>query len=193
MYFGTMEKLGYAKRDLLVKRVKSARKSQEEAKQQFKTALERFSEVVKLSDTELSAKYAKLKAEYDRSETKAGEVRDRIADVEDVANALFKEWKAELKQYSSKDLRAASERKYDATRARYEQYIDAMKRAEQKIGPVLTSLHDRVLFLKHNLNAQAIASLQTELTSVQTNTASLVREMEAAIREADAFLQTIAE
>ena len=193
LYYGTMEKFGVAKRDILVDRVQEARESQKEAKDQFKTALQRFSEVVKVQPSELSAKYDRLKSECDRSEAKANEVHDRIGAVEKVAGALFSEWKEELKQYSNRSLREASERKLTETRRRYDQYLAAMKRAESKIAPVLAALKDQVLFLKHNLNAQAVASLQAELTSVETNTQALVRDMDAAIREADAFLQTMAE
>ena len=39
------------------------------------------------------------------------------------------------------------------TRARYDQMIGAMKRAEGKLEPALQPLRDQVLFLKHNLNA----------------------------------------
>ncbi|HEX9831034.1 MAG TPA: DUF2959 family protein, partial [Thermodesulfobacteriota bacterium] len=63
------------------------------------------------------------------------------------------------------------------------------KRAEKKIDPVLSVFRDQVLFLKHNLNAQAIASLQDELVSIETDVDSLIREMEASIREADAFIK----
>ena len=66
--------------------------------------------------------------------------------------------------------------------------MTAMHRAEAKIEPVLTPLRDQVLFLKHNLNAQAIASLQSELGRVEGDVSALIREMEAAIREADAFI-----
>ena len=66
--------------------------------------------------------------------------------------------------------------------------IQAMKRAEAKLEPVLVPLRDHVLFLKHNLNAKAIAGLGEELVSVQTNVDKLVREMENAIAHADAFL-----
>ena len=45
-YYGTMEKLGYHKRDLMVNRVESARDAQEEAKEEFELALEKFSSVL---------------------------------------------------------------------------------------------------------------------------------------------------
>jgi len=60
-----------------------------------------------------------------------------------------------------------------------------------KIDPVLTAFRDQVLFLKHNLNARALAALQNELDAIQTDVASLIREMEASIAEANAFIDAM--
>ena len=192
VYYKTMETFGKHKRDILVDRVGDARDAQEGAKQQFQTALEKFSSVVNVPSSDLQNKYNQLKSELDRSETKANAVHTRIADVEDVAKALFSEWKSELKQYSSQDLRRSSEQKLVQTEARYNQLIRAMKQAERRIDPILAAFRDQVLFLKHNLNAQAIASLQGELVSIETNVALLIKEMDTSIAEANAFINSMA-
>ena len=127
------------------------------------------------------------------SESKASAVTDRIAAVEDVAARLFDEWEGELDDYSSERLRASSEQKLRQTRSRYTQLIGAMKRAEGKIEPVLKVFRDNVLYLKHNLNAQAIASLKDELVAVETNIADLVREMEASVAEANEFISVVSD
>jgi hypothetical protein len=191
-YYGTMEKLGYPKRDLMVNRVESARDAQQDAKEEFETALEKFKSVLNFEGGALEEKYDQLKAAYDRSDARADTVRDRIESVEDVADALFEEWEAELDQYSSSSLRRSSARKLQQTKQQYAQLISAMKRAEKKMDPVLAAFHDQVLFLKHNLNAKAIASLQTELVSVQTEIDALIREMNASIKEANAFIGAMA-
>lgn len=191
VYYNAMEKVGIHKRDILVDRVVAARDSQEEAKEEFASALERFSSVVGFHGGDLEEKYKELKAELERMEDKAEEVHDRIAAVEDVADALFDEWESELDQYSSASLRRASEQKLRETRRRYSQLIRAMKRAEAKIEPVLRPLRDQVLFLKHNLNARAIASLKTELGRIETDVSSLIKDMERSIREADSFIKTL--
>lgn len=190
-YFAAMEQLGYHKRDLLVTRVKDARDSQEDAKEQFKSALEKFSAVLHFDGGELEDKYKQLKSELERSESTASQVHSRIASVEDVSEALFREWEAELAQYNNENLRRDSARQLNAARKRYAPLIRSMKRAEAKIEPVLSACRDQVLYLKHNLNARAIASLQGELTSIETNIDALIREMEAAILEADAFIKAI--
>lgn len=187
-YYKTMEMFGKHKRDLLVSRVADARDAQTEAKEQFASALERFNAVVTQDGGKLQEKYDKLKADLDRSESKATAVRKRIADVESVAKDLFDEWKAELKQYKDASLRRASEKKLQETRERYDVLIAAMKRAEARIEPVLVVFRDQVLFLKHNLNAQAVASLKGELANVEADVGGLIKAMEASIAEANAFL-----
>ena len=191
VYYDTMEKFGYQKRDILVDRVEDARDTQQEAKDQFQSALEHFSTVVNFRGGELEEKYNKLNGELKQCESKAGAVSNRIAAVEDVAEALFAEWKEELAQYTNANLRRSSQRKLDQTRKRYGQLIGAMKRAEVKIDPFLAAFRDQVLFLKHNLNAQAIASLHQEMVSVEADIASLIKEMEASIAEADGFIKAM--
>jgi hypothetical protein len=187
-----MEKMGYHKRDLMVSDVEKARDAQQEAKEQFKSALNRFTKTLNIQGGELQEKYDILNTEYERSEAKAKSVRERIASVEDVSEALFEEWAAELKEYSSDALRRSSQKKLTQTRTQYAQLIKAMKRAESKMEPVLVKFKDQVLFLKHNLNAQTIASLKNELISVEGNIASLIKELNASIQEADAFIAAMA-
>ena len=191
MYYAGMEKMGYHKRDLMVSDVEKARDAQQEAKDQFSSALDRFTTVLNIKGGELQDKYNTLNAEYERSEAKAQAVHDRIASVEDVSQALFSEWEDELKEYSSANLRKSSQAKLTQTRRQYAQLIKAMKRAESKMPPVLAKFKDQVLFLKHNLNAQAIASLKSELGSVESNIKILIKEMESSIKQADAFISSM--
>jgi ElaB/YqjD/DUF883 family membrane-anchored ribosome-binding protein len=191
MKYDALEKLGWHKRDLLVSRVESARDEQEEAKEQFQTALERFTEVVGFEGGDLQSGYNKLQKELDRCEDRAEDVRDRIDSIEDVSEALFVEWEQELAQFTSEDLRRRSEEQLEQTRGRYGQLIRTMQRAEQKMQPVLGAFRDHVLFLKHNLNAQAVASLQGEALSLESDISDLIREMEIAIAEADSFIESM--
>ena len=191
VYYGTMEKMGVHKRDIMVDRVKAARDTQNEAKTQFLTAMDQFKSVVNFQGGDLEREYNKLNATLQKSEAKAAEVRSRIQAVEDVAAALFGEWRAEIKQYASDTLRKSSQRKYDATKEKYAELIEAMQKAESKLDPALVPLRDQVLFMKHNLNAKAIAGLSDELLSVQMNVDTLVRDIESSIAQADAFIASL--
>jgi len=189
MYYKTMKKFGVEKRDILVKRVLDARKSQVDAKEEFKTALDKFRDLVDVEGGELEKKYNTLNHELERSEDRANEVHDRVQAVRQVSKDLFNEWQSELGKYSDRSLRRESERELRETKARAETLIAAMERAEERITPVLKPMRDRVLFLKHNLNARAIGSLNRELVTVSANVDSLVAELERSIKEADDFIK----
>ena len=185
------ERLGYAKREQLVDGVQKARDAQEDAKEQFTSALEEFIAVTQVEAGELEATYARLNAAYESSKKRADKVRGRITSVERVANALFKEWEAELNEYSSETLRASSRQQLDATRMQYNDLLRAMKKAESTMDPVLEAFADQVLFLKHNLNARAIASLEGTVGKLEAEIESLIRDMEASIAEANAFIDSM--
>jgi hypothetical protein len=182
------EKLGIPKRDQLVSKVEATRDSQEAAKEQFESALAEFIAVTGVEGGELEAKYKKLNSEYQRAEDRAQVVRSRITETDRVASALFSEWKAELAQYKDPALRRTSEDQLRETQSRYADLIGAMKSAAAKMAPVLARFHDQVLFLKHNLNARAVAGLRTNVAQMQGDVERLVRDMEASIAEANSFI-----
>ena len=184
------EQFGIAKREQLVDRVEEARDSQNAAKEQFDSALQEFLSVTGQTGKggELEARYNRFKKEYERCDSRAKAVSERIASVEYVATKLFREWEAEIGQYQSANLKASSQRMLDDTKVRYEQLLSAMKSAESKMKPVLAAFKDQELFLKHNLNAQAIASLQGTATEISNDVSQLIREMEASINEANEFI-----
>ncbi len=183
------ESLGIAKREQLVSEVKDARNAQQQAKDQFSSTLDEFKAITGYTGGDLERRYNRLKDQADRSKARAGAVTAKIESIERIANAMFREWDQELAQYSSETLRAASAEQLSVTRQRYRQLMEAMKTAEASMKPVLTAFDDQILFLKHNLNARAIASLQTTVTELETEISQLIAEMNASIDEANAFIQ----
>jgi hypothetical protein len=140
---------------------------------------------------DLQKKYDDMNRDFQRSETRAKEVRERIAAVEDVAEALFREWKAELGQYTNPTLRSDSQRQLDATRKRYDSLLTLMKRAADRMNPVLATFRDQVLYLKHNLNARALAALDSTNRTLEADISRLITDMETSIREAEVFIKDL--
>ena len=190
-YYGAMEKVGVHKRDIMVNRVESAQEAQTDAKEQFESALAEFRSIVQIKDQDLAQRYDRLNDEYEDSKDAAKSVTDRIDAVEDVSEALFDEWEEEIELYSSANLKRQSATKLSQTRRQYQGLIRAMRSAEARMEPVLQAFQDQVLFLKHNLNARAIDSLQGELGSIETDVAQLIREMERSIAESEAFISSL--
>jgi ElaB/YqjD/DUF883 family membrane-anchored ribosome-binding protein len=187
-YYSVLESVGVEKREILAKRVTSAKESQEDAQKQFKDALEKFQAVTGHHGGELEDRYDDLKTSYKRSEERAQEVSDRIDAVEQVANDLLDEWKGELDKYEDRSLRRRSETRLHETRTEVDRLLHAMHAAERSLDPVLHKLEDRVLYVKHNLNAAALAGLEEDVPDLQRDVDRLVKEMQASIAEADRFI-----
>lgn len=188
MYYGALEQVGIEKRDVLVDRVDDGRDAQADAQKVFRNALERYRSVVAVDGGNLEKKYNKLAASHKRMESESKAVRGRIQDIRDVGKALFREWEAELGQYSNPSLRAQSKEQYELTLARYKTVLGAMDRAAERMDPVLAIYGDQVLFLKHNLNARAVAALEVERANIETRVETLLLEMDLAIAEASEFI-----
>jgi hypothetical protein len=191
VYYAAYEKVGVYKRDLLKKRVIEARDDQKEAQVQFKDALTRLKEITKFGGGEAEKAFNSLKSEYDACVKRADAVHKRIREVETVSTDLFAEWEKENDQISTPSLRDTSRKQLLDTKQRYAQMHTALVSAEQTMPPVLQKFNDYVLYLKHNLNAQAIASLNGEASSIQTEIGHLLESMNQSIARADEFVKTM--
>ena len=190
-YYAAWEKMGVEKRDILVDRVEDAKESQENAQQQFSSALDEFSQLINFDGGELKSIYEQLKDRFEASEDSAASVTGQIDKVESVAEALFDEWEKELEKYTNKALKRDSQRKLKDTQRRYQSLLNAMRKAESKMDPVLSALRDNVLYLKHNLNASAIGALQGEFNGVKKEINQLISEMNKAIAESNSFISSM--
>ncbi|MHA2939391.1 DUF2959 domain-containing protein [Vibrio sp. RC27] len=190
-YYSALEQVGVHKRDIMVDRVEEAKDSQQDAQEEFSSALEALSSLTQFDGGDLEAMYNQINDKYEDSESAAEEVSERISAIEDVSEALFEEWEEELELYTNTKLRRNSEVKLKETKSSYQTMLKAMKKAEAKMEPVLNTLRDNTLYLKHNLNASAVTSLQGEFSSLEKDISFAIKEMEAAIAESDKFLSKL--
>ena len=191
IYYNAMEKIGKEKRDILVQRIVDSKKDQAEAAKQFKTTLEAFQEVTGFDGGNLEKTYKKLNGEFEDAESRANKLSDRIKSIDQVSGDLFKEWGQELSTIKDTTLHTRSQKLLRDTRLRNQQYLQRMRQTERKMLPVLQAFRDQVLFLKHNLNANAIGSLKTNATKMDGDVDLLIADIEGSIKEADAFIQTL--
>ena len=191
VYYGVMESMGYEKRDILVERIQEGKESQEEAKKQFQSALEQFKALTNYSGGTLEKQYEDLKTQLERSKARAESVHSRVRSIEKVAKDLFAEWDSEIPKINDPKLQEDSKRLRMETEDRYNKMHAAMAKAETSMQPVVDKFEGHVLYLKHQLNAQAIASLQGKLQEIETDVGDLIRDMEKSIAEADEFMNGI--
>ena len=180
-------------RELLVDRVEDARDSQRDAAEQFRDALTEFKAVVKLPESDLERQYNRLNSAHKRSQAAADDIGKRIDRVVNASNKLLDEWRAELEQYNDPELRRLAEVQFAQTREHSARLIASMRQIKDRMQPVLASFQDQVLYLKHNLNMSAIATLDGEATIIESDDDLLIADMNRAIAEADSFIAVILE
>lgn len=193
-YYQSRESLlGHHKRDIVVLQVDQACESLKDSRDQFVDALEKFKRVARHDDSPLEVRYQQLKKRYDICRSKADQVGCRIRAIEEVSEALFSEWEAELELYSNRSLRARSQQQLKKSRQQYSRLLKALQIAESRMHPVLAAFQDQVLFLKHNLNAHAIAALRHEFFEMGVDISKLIDVMEKTIAEASQFVSILVE
>lgn len=190
-YLGRTSLLGHHKRDIIVIHVDQTCNSLKSTRDQFQNALQQFKHIVNIEETSLDHHYLLLKRQYEFCQAKADYVSSRIAIIEEVSASLFDEWNEELKQYSNRVLRTKSRQQLKTSKQRYSRLIKTLRKAESRIPPVLSVFKDQVLFLKHNLNAKAIAALQHEFIEIGNDISQLIEVMEITINEASQFVSTL--
>jgi len=188
-YYAVWEKLGKEKRHLLRDNVRKATEEQKEASEQFKDTLTRMKELYGFEGGDLEKIYKNLQTDFNESEARADAVRERVVQVERIAGDLFEEWQREIAQITSRTLRSQSSQTLRLSKQRYARLAAAMKKAEARMDPVLDQFRDNVLYLKHNLNAQAVGALRQEAGKIEVEVDSLITDMRASIQEAETFLK----
>jgi hypothetical protein len=192
-YYSARESLGEHKREIVVYQVEKACASLQETRDEFEDALERFKHLIYVNESGLEHKYNLLNRQYQFCRSKSDAVSYRIRAIQEVSEALFVEWESELNEYSNRALRSSSKQQLKAARQNYSRLIKSMQRAESKIQPVLAAFKDQVLYLKHNLNARAIAALQHEFIEISLEISQLIQAMEQTIAEASLFVTALVE
>lgn len=188
-YYAVWEKLGKEKRHLLRNEVQKAHNDQEKATEEFKDVLTRVKEIYGFEGGELEKFYRKLQADYEACVDRAEIIDGRIANVEQISSDLFEEWSNEINEISNPRFRSKSLQSLKETERRYARLDRAMKRARSRMDPVLRQLKDYVLYLKHNLNAQAIGALGQEVGDIEKDVNSLIADIDRSIQESEDFLK----
>jgi hypothetical protein len=191
IYYASMEKLGKEKRDILVKRLIEGKKDQDEAKKQIQTTLEAFQKLTGFSGGDLEKVYNKLNDELKDSKDCANDLSNRINSIDQVAKDMFSEWTREIAGMRDAQLKNSSRRLLRDSERQHQQLMRKMRQVEERMKPVIRTFEDRVLFLKHNLNARAIRSLKQTHLEIDRDVTALVSQIDESIAEADAFIGTL--
>ncbi|MEM6393500.1 MAG: DUF2959 family protein [Planctomycetota bacterium] len=191
LYYRAQSALGNEKRDLLVASIEDVRDEQQEAKEEFSSALDRLLALTGGEITDLRQAYDRLRADYEDAADAAADVRGEIAEVKRVAGDLFVEWEGRIEENTDAEQRGIMKRQLSDSQQRYATLESKMDAAAARMAPVLEAFSNQVIFLESSLNAQAIASLEGKAVQIESDVAALIEQMNASIAEADAFIASM--
>ena len=189
--YKTYELVGIEKRDLFKREINNVKDEQEDSKEAFSDALEKLQHFYSFDGGKIEKEYKKLKSSYENSQSEAKDLSESITKLDTVAQDLFKEWKNEIGTMENANLKKDSSKKLKETQDKYASLHKKLKNSEKKMSPILSKLKDQVTYLKHNLNASAIAGLKSEGDRIEADMGKLIQEMKEASREADDFISTL--
>jgi hypothetical protein len=190
-YYKAMRTFGKEKRDILVQRVKDAKKDQDKTKEQLKTTMESFQALTGFDGGALEKSYKRLNADYKSASSQAQKLHDKVQSIDQVSKDLFKEWQGEINRIENRKYKADSSALLRDAITRQAAYMRAMHKTEDQIAPVLKAFEDQVLFLKHNLNSKAIGSLKGTSLSLQKDVEGLIQSIDASSQEADNLISAL--
>lgn len=188
VYYNFWETLGQEKRDLLKRHIAGVKNDQNGLEEKFKDTLSKIRDEYEFSGGKLEKTYDKLSADYNSAEQKSNDLSERINRTERIAKDLFQEWNEEAQEISNPQYRRDSLQKRKETMEKFDQMLASMRRVEKSIEPILTKFKDQVLYIKHNLNAQALGAFKKEFLGIETEINKLIKEMEMSTKQADQFI-----
>ncbi|MEM9602179.1 MAG: DUF2959 family protein [Pseudomonadota bacterium] len=189
-YYSVWETLGYQKRDILKTRVERARDSQQQAFDRFEAVARASAPLASALDgtVDTAGQVQSLRVAYRNAARTASTVRAHIDQVDDVSQALFSEWEAELINTASSTQRSNDHQELAETRQAYNSLIGAMRGAEAGIAPVLSTVEDSMRGLDAvdgELTASQVSGFLSLQGDLERLTGDLQRSIDAATRFAE--------
>ncbi|MFQ5992861.1 MAG: DUF2959 family protein [Nitrospiraceae bacterium] len=170
-----------------VSQVEESRAILKATKVEIRSALAAAKALGRKKGGDLEAQYEAINSAVIQSGTKMVGFRKKLASMDETSESFFSGWSAELDEYTTAEFRKRSEARLKKTRRRYNRLRSTMQKAEAKFIPLWAKLHDLVLFLNYNLNAEGVASIGDSVRALGSEARKLYTRIDAAVQEADGF------
>lgn len=192
-YFGASENFGFYAQDVLADRVEASKEAQRQAKDSFQAAADYLPAIIHYAGGDLKEIYLETYRHYSLAKSDAKLVRERVQDVENVAEDLFQEWVDKIKGYSDLSLQASNQRRLYKTRRLFASTMEAMQRSTRRIDPVMESYKENVINLRNNLNVQGVTNVRFEFEAIERDMHDLIDDMQRSITSSEEFVKNMRE
>jgi hypothetical protein len=125
--------------------------------------------------------YRDLQKEMENTEKRRAEITRRSGLMATEAQSLFKSWETSAATIESEDLRKRSEERLTKTKASFAEIRAVGDKAAQLYAPVMKTLGDKVKYLGHDLNPNAVATLKPDADKLNKEVQELVKAVDDTI------------
>jgi len=154
----------------------------EMSKEAAHAALDGLDVIVEADYADPVVAYQEFVDSIEASEKQAESLRDVYEPMQDAAEKLFKQWSKDLEEFSSLSMRQRSQSRLLKTRQRYDMIVAAVEPALMSYDQLNQSLRDHALFLGHDLNPEAV-------TTIEADAEELGKQVEALDAQFDTCLE----
>ena len=175
----------------LLERVTQAVAAQRAAVEQFQTDRQALLALANSEEVDLKPPYRALFHAYNDSVVMVVAVSSAVANVDQTASEIFREWEEEIEVYTDAGLKAQSQANFASTQQSYENMIRSLRQSEAKLDPAVAALKANVTHFKYQLNASGLASRKPELLALEQELAGLIDMLNASIASCDAFAKSV--
>ena len=161
------------------------------AKQQIKDTLVAYNLLVGNKVEDPKKTYKDLQKGIENTDKKVADVDQKVAAMQKEADLLFADWASNLASISSEELRKRSEERLNETRERYNGILAAGDKAGKVFNPFIASLKDQVVYLGHDLNPSALASLKPDADKLNKEAEVLFKKIDETVDEASGYITSL--
>jgi len=153
-------------------------------------ALDRSQELCESPGESLDAAYATARGDFSSARGRQRSFARRILVTRTGGEAMFDEWRSELRTYSDAAVEQSSRESLERLEVSHSALIAALEIVRDELLPLQDSINDRVLYLKHSRNEGALAALPA-MTPAITETRNNVRGGVESVLSAAAHFETL--
>jgi hypothetical protein len=169
----------------LVKKSGSTVQAIAETKLQLQKTMDVYNSLMSTDEKNMKGNYKKLQQEMDATAKKRADIKLRADEMNAEAQTLFKSWGDSAAAIQSADLRQRSQERLDKTKASFAEIGTVGQKAVDLYDPFMKALQDQVTYLGHDLNTQAVQSLQADAAKMNEKAQTLMKSIDDTISVAN--------
>ena len=142
-----------------------ARGSIENARDQLQKTVGAYDALLGASEKKMAGAHKKLSQEVTKTEKAVEDAGKHVTAFQETAEKFFATWEQGVSEITTESIRQASQRRYDAAHAGFENMYQNLGAAREAYAPLIESLKEQVLLLGQDLTTDTLTMLREEVAS----------------------------